>query len=81
MNLYVWINDDTETDFEEDFPLNERGDPQNAEFGYHSGAIVVLADSVEQARELANDKENTEQEPAVIIPNRAGVVVRADGEC
>jgi len=73
MKLYVWINDNSSSDFIED---------ANADYGNHSGCFIVLAENEEEAVKMANDSGlDITSKPKEIDLSKKGVVVKADGEC
>lgn len=92
MKLYLWLNSSAESDFTGQANII-MPNGSNA----HSGGVVVLAESIEEAAELAKkylgsdprdccDEGNAEGEaanaaPVVIDLDKKGVVIHASGAC
>ena len=73
MKIYIWKNDRTDSDFTEDNNFSEGGH-------YHSACLVVLAESLEEAKEYGK-AHRLEKDPVEIDITEKGDVVFADGDC
>ena len=77
MNIYLWKNDRSDSQFEKDY--TEEG--MRAD---HSACLVILAESAEEAHTFAK-KEGYEEEiraqPIIIGTEQKGIVVHSDGDC
>lgn len=80
--LYIWTNDKEASDFVS--RAHETGvmsHPSTSFFGPLPGGLVVLANNIVEAKELAEHMVRipADLEPVVIDPNKKGVVMYVDG--
>jgi len=74
MKLYIWKNDRTYSDLEVQ---------EEAWYGEdHSGALVICAENIERAMEMAKDY-GVESKPLEVdlTTLKEGVLIEADGKC
>jgi len=83
MKLYIWTNEDTDYFGDANCSRYDDFEPKKSPFGFHSGAIIVVADTKEEAVELLSKYERERVQGFAPIEKEItkGVIFSEFGEC